>query len=110
MAQVVPLNWAGSFVNWGGPLASGDTHHWWAAGGAWGRENRFYLFSAFADGSVEADVEVTHVSHYRRLDNGNLVDETHFDGFGRTCLLLLLHGLVGPDQRLRGVNTHEGAD
>jgi hypothetical protein len=79
MAQVVPLNWYGSFANFGGPLASGDTHYWWAAGGDWGRENRFYLFSAFCDGSIAADIEVAHVSHYRRLDNGNIVDETHFE-------------------------------
>jgi hypothetical protein len=79
MAQVVPLNWAGSFVNFGGPLASGATDYWWAAGGAWGRENRFYVFSAFCDGSIAADIEVAHVSHYRRLDGSNIVDETHFE-------------------------------
>lgn len=79
MAQVVPLNWYGSFANFGGPLASGDTHYWWARGGDWGRENRFYLFSAFCDGSIAADIEVQHVSHYRTLDTGNIVDETHFE-------------------------------
>jgi len=47
MAQVVPLNWQGSFLNFGGPLASGASDFWWASGGDWGRENRFYLFSVF---------------------------------------------------------------
>ena len=26
--------------------------------------NRFYLFSAFCDGSIAADIEVMHVSHF----------------------------------------------
>ena len=79
MAQVVPLNWSGSFANFGGPLGSGESQFWQASGGAWGRENWFYLFSAFCDGSVAADIEVLHVSHFRALDGGNIVDETHFE-------------------------------
>ena len=78
MAQVVPLNWQGSFASFGGPLASGGTDFWFATGGDWGRENRFYLLSAFCDGSVAADIEVQHVSHFRKLEGGNIVDETHF--------------------------------
>jgi hypothetical protein len=80
MAQVVPLKWYGSFANWGGPLASGESDHWWAAGGDWGRENRFYLFSAFGDGTVPAEIEVLHVSHYSSGGlEGNIVEETHFE-------------------------------
>jgi hypothetical protein len=78
MAQTVPLNWQGRFENFGGPLASGDTHYW-RAWGDFGRENRFYLFSAFCDGSVAADIEVAHVSHFRKLDGGQIIDETHFE-------------------------------
>jgi hypothetical protein len=79
MAQVVPLNWQGSFLGFGGPLASGTADFWWASGGDWGRENRFYLFSAFCDGSIAADIEVTNVSHFRRLDGANIYDETRFE-------------------------------
>lgn len=76
---VVPLNWRGSFANFGGPLASGETHFWQASGGDWGRENRFYLFSAFCDGSIAADIEVQHVSHFRELAaDGSIIDQTHF--------------------------------
>jgi hypothetical protein len=51
----------------------------WASGGDWGRENRFYLFTAFCDGSIAADIEVTKVSHFRRLDGANIHDETRFE-------------------------------
>jgi hypothetical protein len=77
MAQIVPLNWAGRFENFGGPLASGETHDWWGSGFL-GNENRFYMFSAFCEGNVAAEIEVQHVSHYRREDGGKIVDETHF--------------------------------
>ncbi|HEX3339907.1 MAG TPA: hypothetical protein VHT68_12135 [Pseudolabrys sp.] len=76
--STVPLSWSGRFENFGGPLASGDTDQW-VGWGFLGQENRFYQFTAFCDGSVAADIEVTNVSHYRRLDNGTIVDETHFD-------------------------------
>jgi len=76
MAQVVPLNWRGSFVSWGGPLASGDTHSWWAAGGEWGQFNRFYLFSVFGDGSVPATFGVRNIRHRRTAGGG---DETNFE-------------------------------
>jgi hypothetical protein len=80
MAQVVPLNWVGSFASFGGPLASGQSHFWQASGGAWGRENRFYLFSAFCDGSIAADIEVMHVSHFRTLGgSGQIIDQTRFE-------------------------------
>jgi hypothetical protein len=80
MAQIVPLNWKGAFANFGGPLASEATDYWWARGGEWGRENRLYVFSAFCDGPVAADIEVRSVSHYRRLQpDGSLFDETHFE-------------------------------
>jgi len=82
MAQVVPLKWSGSFANSGGPLAPGESHFWWA-NGDWGRENRFYLFSAFCDGSIAADIEVRNVSHFRRLDGPNIFDETHFEIFNK---------------------------
>ncbi|WP_328395566.1 hypothetical protein [Nocardia sp. NBC_00416] len=74
MAQVVPLNWVGSFCNFGGPLASGETDYWWAAGGDWGRDNRAYLFTAFCDGSVAAEIVVRNIGHYR---SGH--DETRFE-------------------------------
>jgi hypothetical protein len=78
MAQVVPLNWSGSFAGWGGPLSSGQSA-FWVASGDWGKENRFYLFSAFCDGSVAAEIEVAHVSHFRSLQpDGSILDETHF--------------------------------
>jgi hypothetical protein len=49
------------------------------AGRGLGKGERFYLFSAFCDGSIAADIEVAHVSHYRRLDGPNIFDETHFE-------------------------------
>jgi hypothetical protein len=76
MAVTVPLNWQGRFENFGGPLASGETHYW-TGWGFLGEENRFYLFSAFSDGA--ADIEVTNVSHFRNLVGGQIVDETHFE-------------------------------
>jgi hypothetical protein len=72
MVQVVPLNWLGSFCNFGGPLAPGESDHWWTAGGDWGRENRLYLFTAYCDGGAE--IAVRNITHYR---GGH--DETHFE-------------------------------
>jgi hypothetical protein len=80
--QAVPLTWSGQFLNFAGPLASGDSDSWLATG-TFGQENRFYVFSAFSDGTVAAELEVQHVSHYRRSDGGSLVDETHFEVHNR---------------------------
>ncbi len=77
MAQTVPLNWQGRFGNFGGPLASGDTDYW-VGTGVFGDINRFYVFSAFCDGSIAADIEVRSVSHFRTLIDGQIHDETRF--------------------------------
>ena len=77
--NIVPLNWSGQFGGYSGPLASGASDHWWGDG-VFGRENRFYLFTASCEGEVAAEIEVRNVSHYRRTDNnGQFVDETHFE-------------------------------
>ena len=75
----VPLNWQGSYIASGGPLEQGWTHDWWATG-VWGKENRFYVFSVFAEGPPAGDIEVRSVSHFRRLrEDGTLDDQTHFE-------------------------------
>jgi hypothetical protein len=79
MPHVVPLNWSGSFGGYGGPLASGESHHWWG-NGVFGDANRFYLITASCEGAVAAEISVRNLSHYRRTDStGRFVDETHFD-------------------------------
>jgi hypothetical protein len=82
MAQVVPLKWQGQFGSFGGPLASGAADGWIGTG-TFGAENRFFVFNAFCEGNVAADIEVRHVSHFRRLEGGNIIDETHFEIFNR---------------------------
>lgn len=50
--------------------------------GTWrrvGKRESFLPVSALCDGSIAADIEVARVSHYRRLDNGGIFDETHFE-------------------------------
>ena len=60
-------------------MGSGQSDFWVASGG-WGAENRFYLFSAFCEGEVAAEIEVAHVSHFRALQaDGSILDETHFE-------------------------------
>jgi hypothetical protein len=83
MPQVVPLKWQGRFGSFGGPLASGASDPWIGTG-IFGAENRFYVFNAFCEGEVAAEIEVRNVSHFRRLDaSGRFVDETHFEIFNK---------------------------
>jgi hypothetical protein len=77
MAQTVPLNWYGSFAAYAGPLASGQTDHW-IGNGDWGRENRFFLFTACCEGVIAAELEIVDLSHYRTQEGASFKDETHF--------------------------------
>jgi hypothetical protein len=82
MAQVVPLNWSGSYCTYGGPIAPGQSGYFYARYGDWGQINRFYLFQAFTDGTVDADVQVQNVSLHQRPDPsqpGGVYGETLFE-------------------------------
>jgi hypothetical protein len=80
MAQVVPLNWQGSFGGYAGPLNSGDSANWFYHGSVVADPERFVLVSVSCEGNVAGTLEVQNLSHFRTTNpDGTIYDRTEFD-------------------------------